>query len=352
MGLLTVVAWGSSGAILPASAAASPDPKSAARRKLVEGADLLKRGEYQTALARFQAAYDLVPSPKIQYNFGLAYMGLGRNADALEAFQTFLSEASDATTETITRARVYKDGLVQKICRLTVRADFDGASIAIDGRSYGSTPRFEEILVDPGVHWLLVERPGIAKPFNKRFDATAGRSLTIEAKLLTTEPGRTARPRAETSLAASAESGAATGSSHRDLAGIVTAPPESSPGAPPRWVRWTAFTTGGLAVLALGFGTVEWVVKEQRYRKFNQDPSCDRAFADRGGANCAASLTAGDRAKSLGYAGFAVAGALGVASTVFFLVGRGGHNGAASESALACTPSLTTAPGGACSLRF
>src|SRR5215475_11501406 len=71
-------------ALAPRAAAA--DDKAAAKAKLVEGADLLKRGEYQSALERFQRAYELVPSPKIQFNFGLAYKGLGRNADAIEAF--------------------------------------------------------------------------------------------------------------------------------------------------------------------------------------------------------------------------------------------------------------------------
>ena len=61
--------------------AAPRDPKAVARAKLVEGAQLLSRGDYEEALARFQEAYASVPSPKIFYNYGLANKGLGRNAD-------------------------------------------------------------------------------------------------------------------------------------------------------------------------------------------------------------------------------------------------------------------------------
>jgi tetratricopeptide (TPR) repeat protein len=77
-------------------AAASDATRAAARRKLVEGVDAMKRGDFQAALARFEEAYALVPSPKIHYDFGLAYVGLERPADALTAFERFLAEAPDA----------------------------------------------------------------------------------------------------------------------------------------------------------------------------------------------------------------------------------------------------------------
>ena len=70
--------------------------REAARAKLVEGVAALKRGDHRAALARFEEAYALVPSPKIHYDFGLAYVGLGRSADALAAFERFLAEATDA----------------------------------------------------------------------------------------------------------------------------------------------------------------------------------------------------------------------------------------------------------------
>jgi tetratricopeptide (TPR) repeat protein len=79
--------------------AAPRDPKAAARVKLIEGAQLLSSGEYEEALARFQEAYASVPSPKIFYNYGLAYRGLGRNAEAITWFDRFLAEARDAASD-------------------------------------------------------------------------------------------------------------------------------------------------------------------------------------------------------------------------------------------------------------
>jgi PEGA domain len=334
-----VVSVGASGVGVAAPAAAS-DPKTAARKKLVEGADLLKRADYPAALARFQAAYELVPSPKIQYNFGLAYMGLGRNADALKAFHTFLSEASDASTDTITKARIYKEGLLQKICRVTVRADVDGASIGIDGRSYGQTPHPDEILVDAGAHALTVEKSGFPRRFTKSFDATPGGSFFAEARLLTPDP------HAEAAAAAMTTSTAA------PMAGILAAPAPEPTAAHARWAKWTGLTTGALAVVALGFGTVEWVIKEQKAIKFNERASaCNPKVAGMGGPICNGLATDSNHAKSLGYAGFAAAAVLGVASTVFLLVDHRTHASASSESALLCAPSLTV-PGGVCRLVF
>ena len=332
------------------AAPAAGNPKAAAKKKLLEGAEALKRGDFQAALDRFQAAYDLVPSPKILYNFGLAYMGLARNAEALQAFHTFLSEASEASSETITNARAYKEALLQKICRLTVMADVDGATIGVDGHPYGTTPRADEILLDAGLHSLLVEKPGAGKSFTEWFEAPPGRSLTIHAKLLAPKPDKPSKTSAPPLTAGGAP--ARPGAKGGDLAGTVAAPPSpTTPGSGARWQKWTGIAVGGLAVIALGFGTIEWVVKEQKYGKFNDDQSCDKKFPDLGGDNCRALLNDGDRAKTLGYAGFAVGAGLAVVSTVFLILDGRARAVSHSESALACAPSLTT-PGGFCSLRF
>jgi hypothetical protein len=87
--------------------AATDAVRDAARAKLVEGVDALKRGEHRIALDRFEQAYALVPSPKIHYDFGLAYLGLGRDADALSEFERFLAAAHDAPADKRDKAARY-----------------------------------------------------------------------------------------------------------------------------------------------------------------------------------------------------------------------------------------------------
>src|SRR5436190_20095049 len=121
--------------------AAPRDPKAVARAKLVEGAKLLSEGEYEDALLRFQEAYASVPSPKIFYNYGLAYRGLGRNAEAITALDRFLAEASDAAADKRADAERRRAELLRKVAILQLTAEMEGADIVIDGTSYGQTPR-------------------------------------------------------------------------------------------------------------------------------------------------------------------------------------------------------------------
>ena len=262
LALLVVAVVGVSGA-----GHAAPDPKTVAKRLVLEGAQLVKRGDYDTALLRFKAAYDLVPSPKIQYDLGIAYMGLERNAEAFEAFQTFLSDASEATTETITKARLYKESLLLKVCRLTVHSDVQGATITLDGRPHGTTPPPGEILLDAGNHSLVVAKDGVGTPFTKWFDASAGSTLTIDANLL--PPPLPRRP-ARRSRSAIRRPG-----KDSDLA-VRRSVASDRRGAGPGWrdsppAAWRS--------RRFGFGTVEWVIKELRFREFNSR-HCDKAPAE------------------------------------------------------------------------
>jgi hypothetical protein len=108
-------------------AAASDGTREAARGKLIEGVDLMKRGDYQGALARFQEAWALVPSPKIHYDFGMAYVGLGRPADALAAFERFLAEAPDAPADKREKAAALVTTLRRQVAEASGRDDREAA---------------------------------------------------------------------------------------------------------------------------------------------------------------------------------------------------------------------------------
>jgi hypothetical protein len=359
--VLVVICWAWAAAAVAAPAA---DAKSAAKKKLVEGGELLKRGDFQAALARFEEAHALVPSPKIQYDFGLAYMGLGRNAAAVEAFESFLAQATDASAESLGNARRYRRELIEKITRVTVLADVDGAVIYVDGHSYGVTPRTEDILLDPGPHLLLVEKEGTDKPFTQRFDAAAGQSITLSATLHAPSPAADkSRPR-KLHAGATATAEAPPAPAHVDSApsGIVAASPAvpaptPATGEPPPWMTPTAWTAAGLAAVGLGLGGIEWAIKEQKYGKFNSE-GCDIAKPALGGGDCSSLLHDGDSAKRVAIIGFVSGGALAAASAGLFIWRATETSHAASGSAirdrgvaLACAPALTGL-GAACALRF
>lgn len=226
----------SAGAQQPA--APNQDKKAEARAKLVEGDRLLKLGEFQQAMAAFKDAYDLYPSPKIRYNFGLAYEGMGRNADALEAFDAFLVEATDASPETRDRAVAARNTLLGRVGTLRVVADVEGATIVIDGRDMGKTAPAREIRLDPGPHLLLVDRGGGTAPFTQRLDVAAGAAVTVVVRLTAAAP-------------TTGETTATT---------VATAPPEATlplgqaaPGAE-GLDRGRSWRTAGIATAAAGAG--------------------------------------------------------------------------------------------------
>jgi len=98
-------------------------------REVVVG-DALKRGDYPTALARFEEAYALVPSPKIHYDFGLAYVGLERPAEALAAFERFLAEAPDAPADKREKAASMVSALRARVAETAGRDEHEAAQVA------------------------------------------------------------------------------------------------------------------------------------------------------------------------------------------------------------------------------
>jgi hypothetical protein len=115
--------------------------REAARAKLVEGVAALKRRDHQAALTRFEEAYALVPSPKIHYDFGLAYVGLGRTADALAAFERFLAEAPDAPPETREKAASLIPTLRARLAEAAARNDAPVQGVSPPpARAQGETP--------------------------------------------------------------------------------------------------------------------------------------------------------------------------------------------------------------------
>jgi hypothetical protein len=62
------------------------------RTRFVRGLELYREGNFHAALAEFRAANEAAPSTRIQYNLGQTFFQLKAYAEALNAFEAFLSE--------------------------------------------------------------------------------------------------------------------------------------------------------------------------------------------------------------------------------------------------------------------
>jgi hypothetical protein len=318
------------------------DPKAEARNKLVEGGELLRRGDYTDALAKFKEAYALVPSPKIFYNFALAYQNLGRTTEAVEAFEKFLDEAGDAAPDIRANAERYKSELVPKIASVVIQCDNEGAEISVDGRPYGTTPRKNPIRLDPGPHSLIVEKAPLPA-FTQKLDVRAGQRVVVDAKL--GGPAVAAAP----------------------LPQVVPPPVPPpvvpvEPEKPPMPTKLKAsIGLGAGALVALAFGAYEQLAASGKYGDFNSYdvPSaanpmgkCDadsRVTPAHGGSACASLLSDGDSASLRAKIGFIAGGVLAASSVTLFILARRETAVPPPTAALACLPN---GPGVACAFTF
>ncbi len=163
---------------LPA-AAQSDRAREQARAAAAAGAAHLEQGDYDKALDKFQEAYRLVKSPRLFFNFGLAYAALARPAEAFEAFEAFLREATDAPAERRAEATERLTELRARVAFVEVASPVASTKVSIDGRPRGTTPLSRLLVLDPGTHQVIAEASIFERPWVHTFTAAAGKTTRL-----------------------------------------------------------------------------------------------------------------------------------------------------------------------------
>jgi hypothetical protein len=162
-----------------AALAADADARAAAKAKVERAAALLSEHDDAHALAEFEDAYRIFPSPKIFFDIGLANVGLGRNPEALRAFQRFLIEATDASTESLARAKTKIQALLPKVAIVDIVCPQAGLEIVVDDGSVGRSPLAAPLYLTPGRHRLVARVNETAPPSVMTFDVTGGARISV-----------------------------------------------------------------------------------------------------------------------------------------------------------------------------
>jgi hypothetical protein len=120
-------------ALCPAARASDVPISEEARTHFAAGVALLqdpKAPRYEDAYREFKAAYAASPSYRILGNLGLCAMKIERDAEAIQAFDTYLKEAGPELTPA-ERDQLQRDLLTLKagVVHVTVSSDPPGASI-------------------------------------------------------------------------------------------------------------------------------------------------------------------------------------------------------------------------------
>jgi hypothetical protein len=176
LGALLLVTLGRAAAAAPDEA---PDEPARARAKALmqQGARQMEDRQYDKAVESFTEAYRLVPSPKVQFNLGIAYLSVARYADALQSLEGFLKEDPEAPEASQATARRHIADLRTKVVALSIKSDRPGAALSLDGRSYGPVMFDQPLTIDPGIHALHAVAG--SDTVDQTFTAEPGQAMTV-----------------------------------------------------------------------------------------------------------------------------------------------------------------------------
>jgi hypothetical protein len=161
----------SSAASAPSDAPAEATPAAAAapsqavveeaKQRFDRGLDLYTEGEYPLALIEFRRAYELVPNYRVLYNIGQVSIQLGQYANARRALEEYMQKGGDAIPAD-RRAAVTKDltMLEQRTAFVEITVNVPGSDVLVDDVSVGKAPLSAALLVDAGIHRVIVRHPG------------------------------------------------------------------------------------------------------------------------------------------------------------------------------------------------
>lgn len=157
--------------------------KERARALFDEGNALIDTGKYVDALDKFRAAYSLWPNAKILLNIGTTLRALGRNAEAADAYDKYVS-AADVDPKRRDEAKSILESLDKAIGKLRIEPR-GRLRILVDGKLIGDTDAPLTIRVEPGVHILVGEG---ASAITQSIAVAAGETRTVELKILAPTP--------------------------------------------------------------------------------------------------------------------------------------------------------------------
>ena len=145
-GLLSLLL--AAGLLAPAAARAD---RQVARELFLEGNRLRARRDHAAALAKYRAAYRLLPSYKIDLNMGLTLMDLGRRAEAAATLERFLRRGASRSPGYIVRlAHKRLAHLKRSLASVRIRCPVPGAAVLVNGQLRGRTPLHEPIYFNVG----------------------------------------------------------------------------------------------------------------------------------------------------------------------------------------------------------
>jgi tetratricopeptide (TPR) repeat protein len=171
-------------ALLSPTLASANDRNERAQVLLAEGNALLDAGAFGEALATFDKAYEIFPSPALLLNMGTALRGLERYAEANNHYNRWLA----ATRRPQHRSDV--EAAIAELDRMVGRIAFDiselDATVTLDGREIDPRLYGNVIRVEPGTHTIAAFKVGFR---DRSTTVSVGAGERRTARLVLERPG-------------------------------------------------------------------------------------------------------------------------------------------------------------------
>jgi hypothetical protein len=359
------------------AAVAVAAPADSAEPLVREGIALRSAFRDAEALEKFQRAYEIAKTPRIEAQMGAAEQALGRWVDA----EAHLAHALAATADGwINKNRSTLQNALKTIRShvgsLDILGKPPGAEILIEGEVVGHLPLAAPLHLPVGKTTLELRAPGYF---------TVTRVVTIEPEKPTRETVLMRRDESARQGASGAGAGAdavaggpgaggpamASSRARADTPGprepeattkpeeqarpLSQKPSEGDAGtgadhdAGIGWRRPTEIAAAGVAAAGLILGIVEHLKWRDKVDSFERMDACGFNEVNRGGPSCQQLYTDGQSARNLAFIGYGAAAALAATAAILYFTEPAAAG--ASTSMLTCVPTAG-ARGIECALRF
>jgi hypothetical protein len=152
-----------------------------AKRHFAQGVALYNDGNYNAALAEFEAAYKLKKSPGVLYNIGLTQKALFRYNEAIASLTEYQQLEKKLTPERKSEIKNLISEMQALLATVTFNVTPEGATILLDGRTLGQAPLKPQGIA-AGNHVIEATADGY-KPGRKELIVSAGVPVTVNLAL-------------------------------------------------------------------------------------------------------------------------------------------------------------------------
>jgi hypothetical protein len=180
-----------------APAAGGEDAVTRARSHYERGIELYAEENFVGALSEFERAYELAPNYRILYNLGKIHRQLNHYAEAIQAFQSYLSEGGAEVAEQRRREVEHDmDLLKARVASIDVKVNVPDAEILIDdvpicsgaiGPCAGKAPLPRPLTVNPGTRKITAQKSGY-QPATSVVRVVGTDAITVKLSLVSLTP--------------------------------------------------------------------------------------------------------------------------------------------------------------------